>query len=176
MNKQGLLCRAAALLMLSGCQSAAAPLATVPQVDLARFMGDWHVIACIPTLIEKGAHNPVESYRLDADGSIATTFTFRAGSFDGETKRYTPRGFVLDRSSNAVWGMQFIWPIKADYRIMYLDDAYSQTVVGRERRDYVWIMARSSSIADADYERLVAFAGQQGYDTRQIQKMPQQWK
>lgn len=173
--KRGLLCRAAALLMLGGCQGAAAPLATVPRVDLERFMGNWYVIACIPTFIEKGAHNPVESYRLDTDGTIATTFTFRAGSFDGEQKRYTPRGTVIDRRSNAVWGMQFVWPIKADYRIIYLDESYSQTVIGRERRDYVWIMARTPQMADADYRRLVALAGEQGYDTKQIVKMPQQW-
>ena len=176
MDKRGLLCRAAALLMLSGCQSAAAPLATVPHVDLARFMGDWYVIACIPTFIEKGAHNPVESYRLDADGSIATTFTFRAGSFDGDSRRFTPRGFVIDRDSNAVWGMQFVWPVKADYRIMYVDDNYSQTMIGRERRDYIWIMARTPLIPEADYQRLVAYAGRQGYEVTLIQKMPQQWK
>ena len=33
-----------------------------------------------------------------------------------------PRGFVVDRASNAVWGMQFVWPIKADYRIAYLSE------------------------------------------------------
>ena len=132
---------AAAALLLGGCQSPA-PLATVPQVDLQRFMGPWYVIANIPTFIEKGAHNAVESYRLDADGTIATIFTFRAGGFDGEEKRYTPRGFVVDRSTNAVWGMQFLWPIKADYRITYLADDYSVTVISRIQRDYVWIMAR----------------------------------
>ena len=29
--------------------------------------------------------------------------------------------------SNAVWGMQFIWPIKAEYVVVYLSDDYSQT-------------------------------------------------
>ena len=28
----------------------------VDRVDLPRFMGDWYVIANIPTLIERGAH------------------------------------------------------------------------------------------------------------------------
>jgi apolipoprotein D and lipocalin family protein len=28
------------------------PIATVPQVDLPKFMGDWYVIAAIPTMIE----------------------------------------------------------------------------------------------------------------------------
>ena len=110
-----------AILLLAGCQSAPMPpLAQAEKVDLARFMGDWYVIANIPTFIEKGAHNAIESYRLDADGTIATTFTFRAGGFDGKPKRYTPRGYVIDRTSNAVWGMQFIWPLKSDYRIVYL--------------------------------------------------------
>ena len=164
----------AALVILGGCQSAPRPpLATVPKVELERFMGDWYVIASIPTFIEKGAHNAVESYRLAADGTIETTFTFRADGFDGPQKRYTPRGFVLDRDSNAVWGMQFIWPIKADYRIVYLAPDYSQTVIGREARDYVWIMARKPEIPGADYARLVELVGRQGYDVSRIRKVPQ---
>ena len=136
---------------------------TVEKVDLARFMGDWYVIANIPTSIEKGAHNAVESYRLDDDGSIDTTFTFRDGAFDGKLKTYNPRGFVVDRNSNALWGMRFIWPIKADYRIVYVDEAYSQTVIGRQKRDYVWIMARTPQISEADYQRLIAFVVDLGY-------------
>ncbi len=163
-----------ALFALVGCQSVPLPpLAQPPKVDLERFMGDWYVIANIPTFIDKGAHNAVESYRLAADGTIETTFTFRDGAFDGPQKRYTPRGFVVDRNSNAVWGMQFIWPIKADYRIMHVAADYSQTVVGREARDYVWIMARTPEIPAADYTRLVELVSLQGYDTSRIVKVPQ---
>jgi len=164
-----------AVLALGGC-TGAPPLAAVPRVDLPRFMGDWYVIANIPTFIEKGAHNAIESYRLDDDGSIATTFTFRAGAFDGEPKRYTPRGFVRDRESNAVWGMQFIWPIKADYRIIYLADDYGTTVIGRQDRDYVWIMARKPALDEADYQRLVRFVADSGYNVTRLEKVPQQWK
>ncbi len=165
---------AAVALLLGGCLSPA-PLPTVPQVDLPRFMGSWYVIASIPTFIEKGAHNAVESYRIDADGTIATTFTFRAGGFDGEAKRYTPRGFVVDRDSNALWDMQFVWPLKADYRITYLADDYSVTVISRIQRDYVWIMARTPVIADDDYTRLVGLVAAQGYDTAKLVKVPQRW-
>lgn len=111
----------------------------------------------------------------DDDGTIATTFTFRKGAFDGEPKRYTPRGFVLDRETNARWGMQFVWPIKADYRIVYLDPDYRQTVIGREKRDYLWIMARTPAIPEADYQRLIAFAASHGYDVSRIRKVPQRW-
>jgi apolipoprotein D and lipocalin family protein len=164
-------------LLLAACrQDARPPLALAEDVDLARFMGDWYVIANIPTRIEHGAHAAVESYRLAADGSIETTFTFRKDGFDGPEKRYTPRGFVQPGTGNAVWDMQFVWPIKADYRIAYVDAEYTLTIVGREARDYVWIMARSPVIPDAEYLRLVEFLDGQGYDVTQLQKVPQRGK
>lgn len=173
-----LLCSTLALLLgLTACQSKPpAPMATVAHVDLKRFMGDWYIIGSIGNFVEKGAHNAVESYALNSDGTIATTFTFHAGSFNGDLKRYNPTGFVTDRNTNATWGMQFIWPIKADYRIIYLADDYSLTVIGREKRDYVWIMARTPKITDADYQRVLQFVGAQGYDISQVQKVPQKWQ
>ena len=61
------------------------------------------------------------------------------------------------------------------YRIVWLDEDYSQTVIGRNQRDYVWIMAREPTIPDAGYRKIVAFLGEQGYDTSKIQKVPQRW-
>jgi apolipoprotein D and lipocalin family protein len=162
-------------LMLTACQSSRPPITTARQVDLPRFMGDWYVIANIPTFIEKGAHNAVESYRLKSDGTIDTTFTFNKDAFDGPKKHYNPHGFVVDKQSNAVWGMQFIWPIKADYRIVYLDTDYTQTVIDHEARKYAWIMARTPAIPEADYQRLVALIAREGYDVRKVQKVPQHW-
>jgi apolipoprotein D and lipocalin family protein len=164
----------AALLALAGCQSPA-PFATVEHVDLSRFMGPWYVIANIPTWLERDAHNAVESYALAPDGSIDTTFTFRDGAFDGPPKSYHPRGFVLDTNSNARWGMRFVWPFKADYRVIYVDADYSQTVIGRQKRDYVWIMARTPTIDEADYQRLLRLVGERGYDVGRVQRVPQSW-
>jgi apolipoprotein D and lipocalin family protein len=165
---------ASLVLMLSACSSAPS-LPVVERVDLERFMGDWYVIANIPTSAEEGAHNAVESYRLDDDGTIATTFTFRDGSFDGPERVMRPRGFVRDRNSNAVWGMQFFWPIKAEYLIAHVDADYTESFIARSRRDYVWIMARTPQIPEADYERLRRKVADLGYDTAQLQKVPQRW-
>ena len=101
-------------LLLTGCKTTPSlpSLRPVASVDLPRFMGDWYVIAHIPTFIEKGAYNAVESYRLSADGTIATTFTFNQDAFDGPLKTYQPKGFVRNTGSNAEWGMQFVWPVQ----------------------------------------------------------------
>jgi apolipoprotein D and lipocalin family protein len=161
--------------IISACASGGPEMKTVEYVDLERFMGSWYVIANIPTFLEKGAYNAVERYELDDDGSIKTTFTFRKGGFDGEEKEFNPRGFVTDEKSNALWGMRFIWPIKADYRIVYLDDDYSQTIIGRQKRDFVWIMARTPTISDADFDSLMKRCEALGYDLSKVERVPQQW-
>jgi apolipoprotein D and lipocalin family protein len=160
------------LILVMGCQTMK-PIHTVEAVDLKRFMGDWYVIASIPTFIEKDAYNAMESYRLAEDGTVATTFKFNKGSMNGPLKKYTPRGFIKDKSFNAVWGMQFIWPFKAEYRIILLSEDYSTTVIGRTKRDYVWIMARKPEISGEEYASIVNFLAEQGYDIRKLQKVPQ---
>jgi len=161
-------------LAAAGC-SAQQELAPVDNVDLDRFMGEWYVIANIPTFLEKDAYYAVETYELNDDGTVDTTFTFRKGGFDGELKEYNPKGFVRDDPSNAVWGMRFIWPIKADYRIVYLNEDYSRTIIGRNKRDFVWVMAREPSIPDEDYAAIVQEVRDMGYDTSKLQKVPQRW-
>lgn len=149
------------------------PVTLVPAVDLPRFMGDWYVIANIPTFLEKGAHNAKDHYELAPDGSIPTTFSFLAGGFYGTPKSYKSKGAVVEGSRNAVWTQQYLWPFKADYRIAYLSNDYTQVVVAREKRDYVWIMARTPTIPEADLKRLMAFVGTQGYDVTKLQRVPQ---
>ncbi len=165
-----------AVLFATGCSTVQAPpINTASGVDLERFMGDWYVIASIPTWLERGAHNGVESYSLAEDGTIDTTFSFRKGGFEGEPKTYRPRGFVVDDTSNAVWKMQFVWPFKADYRIVYVDADYMRTIIGRQKRDYVWIMARTPSIDTVHYERLTGIVEQAGYDITKLEPVPQNW-
>lgn len=162
----------AGTMMIMAC-TIVTTLKTVPNVDIDRFMGDWYVIANIPTFIEKNAYSAVESYKMNDDGTIATTFTFHDGGFDGPVKTYHPHGFIRDRKSNAVWDMQFIWPIKAEYLIIYLNDDYTLTVIGRSKLDYVWIMSRLPAISDTDYRRIITFLTSVGYDTSKIQLVPQ---
>jgi apolipoprotein D and lipocalin family protein len=165
----------------TGCQTAPSaadsprlePLRALDRpIDLERFMGDWHVIAHIPTFIEKDAYNGVESYRLAEDGTIPTTYTFNKGGFDGPLKTYRPRGFVHDRETNAEWRMRFVWPFKAAYLIVYLDENYETTVIGVPDRNYAWIMARSKTLSEARYDELVAVLADTGHDVSKLRRVP----
>lgn len=162
------------LVLLSGCATTQPRLKTVEKVDINRFMGPWYVIAHIPTFIETKAYNGIETYTLLADGSIDTVFTFNNGAFDGPAKRYNPRGFVYDKENNSTWGMQFIWPFKSQFLITYLNDDYTETIISRDSRDYVWIMARTPILTDEDYNKLVDIVKEQGYNLSKLRKVPQQ--
>ena len=84
--------------------------------------------------------------------------------------------FVIGKGGgDGLWGMQFIWPFKADFRIAYLDDQYQRTIIARNTRDYVWIMARTPQISEENYQDMTDFVKNLGYDMTKLRKVPQDW-
>ncbi|MFH0342928.1 MAG: lipocalin family protein [Chromatiales bacterium] len=159
----------------NGCTANVKPIPPVAQVDLPRFMGDWYVIAHIPSPPERNVYNAVESYTLKPDGRVQTTFRYRDGGFDRPVETMHPVGTVRPGSGNAIWGMQFVWPIKAEYVIVYLEENYTQTIIGRSSRDYAWVMARTPSISEAYYQRHLERLRALGYAPEQVRRVPQAW-
>ena len=150
-------------------------LKTVTKVEIERFMGDWYVIASIPTFLEKNATNAIESYRLNDKGNIDATFSFYQNNPNGKKKVYNPKGFIYNSTTNAEWRMQFLWPFKMPFLIIDLDDEYSYTVIGYPSRNYVWIMARKPKLPVKTYRAILKNLEYVGYDTARINKVPQVW-
>lgn len=168
-------------LPLFGCATnAMQPLqATSKQVDIERFMGDWYVVGSIPIdyffASEAGAHNAIESYALQDDGSIATQYRFRQDSFDGPVKTFNPTGFIYNTETNAEWRMQFMWPFKSAYLIVHVDDDYSETIIGVPDRKFVWMMTRTPDISPAAYTALLDRVAAAGYATDEVVRIPHAW-
>ena len=157
-----------ALILLGCADLAREEMQAVSYVDINEFMGTWHVIASIPTFLEKGALNPVEKYSLNDDGTVATEFSYLTSS-DGQQKSFTSKAFIQKDTGNAIWGMQFVWPIKADYRIVFLSSDSRIVVVARNKRDFLWIMSRDQQIPESQLENLIKFSSDLGYDKGKIE-------
>lgn len=167
----------AVLMILSMAACSVMPPEGFPRadhVDIEQFMGGWYVIAHIPPEKVENAYNALECYQLVEPGEIATTFTYREGSFSGTRHIMQPTGYVVDGTDNAIWGMQFFWPLQMQYVITYVGHDYQTVIVARSKRDYAWIMARTPQIAHADYAGLVERVAALGYDISQLRKVPQQ--
>jgi apolipoprotein D and lipocalin family protein len=163
---------------LAGCASSS--LNSVPRglsedgmpLDLSRFMGDWYVLAHIPTRAERNAYDALEQYTLRDDGRIDIRFSFCEGATDGPLERLEMLGWVHDTETNAEWRVRPFWPLRLGYQVLELTPDYSLTVIGHPSRRYAWVMARTPEI-DADtlngiVERLTGH----GFDTGRLRLVP----
>jgi len=188
---RNLLLAGLASLLLTACGGVPLrPDSTVPlarDVNLARFMGDWYVIAHIPTDRDATSHNAMENYTLNADGSIATTYRNRLDGFGGDNKLLTPTAFVVPDAGNALWGMRFQipgtpipWPMQFEYRIAHLEAPneaapYATAVIARSQKDFLWLFSRTPEMSDADLARYRTLIANWGYDVSKLSRVPQQW-
>ena len=144
------------------------PLQTVAHVDLSRYLGTWYEIANFPQSFQRGCTATTATYTLRADGDIDVLNRCRKGSVDGEEKSALGRARVVDRATNAKLEVSFFRPFWGDYWIIDLSDDYSYAVVGHPGRDYLWILARTPTMAEATYQSLVTRLEAQGYETSRL--------
>jgi apolipoprotein D and lipocalin family protein len=149
------------------------PLKTVSHVELARYMGDWRVIANVPYFAERGCVDSIEGYRLRPDGRIDNFFTYRKRSFDAPQKQIHALATVYNKETNAEWRIRFFGLITAKYFITDLGPHYQWTVVAHPSRKYGWIMSRQKTLPDSTYQGILARLESQGYQATQFQKVLQ---
>ena len=133
------------------------PLKTVARVDLPRFMGPWFVIGTIPWIVERHNVGTMDIYRQRPDGRIDITYVFHKKELTAKRQEMHAIGTVINKTSNATWGVQFLWPFQAPY----------------PSRDLLWIMSRHPSMSESDYRQILYRLSAQGYETGRIVKVPQ---
>ena len=164
-----------AIALLASCQASnknAAPNQQLAAyVDLERFMGTWYVHGYTPTRLDRDAYNATETYKMEPNGKIKTTYRFRKGSLDGPEKTYNPTGAVYDKKTNAEWRMRFFGIINAPYYIVYVDDAYQYCVIGHPNKKLAWIMSRSREIGEEAYGKLRLELETREYELSELQRV-----
>jgi apolipoprotein D and lipocalin family protein len=145
-----------------------APLATVPKVDLDRYLGTWYEIAAIPQWFQRNCVATTASYSKREDGDIAVLNQCREKTLDGKLKQARARAWVADPRTNAKLEVQFFWPFRGAYWIIELDRGYRYAVVGHPSRDYLWILSRTPQMDNGLYRDLLQRIQGHGYDTTRI--------
>jgi len=152
---------------------------TVEHVDLNRYAGDWYEIARLPNRFQKDCvANVTAHYAIRADGEL--DILNRCDQADGKRDEAAGRGRIADPVSKAklkvrfapdwlAW-LPFVW---ADYWIVELSDDYSYAAVGEPSREYLWILSRTPTMPNADYEALLNRLTAQGFDTAHLIKTRQ---
>ncbi len=156
------------ILTLIGCSNNYPPLDVVRHVDLDRYLGKWYEIAAFPQSFQKGCNCSTAEYFKTEKGYIRVLNSCRKGSTSGEISTADGKAFVVDTTTNAKLKVQFFWPFKGDYWIIDLADDYSWVVVGHPNREYLWILARTSSIDKTLYNSILERAKSKGFDISKL--------
>lgn len=154
------------LLLLAGCSLNPSPdLATVERVDLARYAGKWHEIARYPNRFQEGCADSTAEYGLLPGGDVRVV---NECVRDGTTARVEGTAKVVDAQSNAKLKVTFFWPFYGKYWIVDLGREYDFAAVSEPSRRYLWILARSPSLAPEVLEPLLARLRDKGFDTSRL--------
>jgi apolipoprotein D and lipocalin family protein len=57
-----------------------------------------------------------------------------------------------------------------DYWVLYLSPDYRVAIVGEPSREYLWILARTPTLPDTEYEALMAKVRAAGYDPDRLRR------
>ena len=112
----------------------------------------------------------------DFDVAIDNIFLFRKGTLDAPLQAWNGVAWVADKTTNAEWRVQFIWPLRVPYLIIDLDKDYQWSVIGYPNRKLAWVLSRQPTLDAAVYAGILERLAAQGYDTRLLKQVPQNLK
>ncbi|MGR8919981.1 MAG: lipocalin family protein [Gammaproteobacteria bacterium] len=170
----------AVLLALTGGAAAApAALETVDDLHLGRYAGRWYQIALLPNRFQAFCVGETRAtYTLREDGRVAVLNECRDD--DGEMRaaegvarrngRYGDPARLEVRFAPAFLSLlPFVW---GDYWVMDIEPDYSAVLVGAPSRDYLWVLARDTSMSAAVYRRFLERAAADGFPVEAIRREP----
>ena len=158
----------AACVFLSACAvKPVKPLATVPKVEIARYMGKWNEVARLPMFFQRGCTKSTAEYRLQPDGSVSVTNRCLK---NGKLKEVRGTATAVD-ATNAVLEVRFdewfsIFIPRArqgNYFIIWLAPDYSAAAVGTPDRKCLWILAREASLPVPVFNEIVEHCRKLGF-------------
>jgi len=166
-------------LMMSTQGPSAAPVQTVPAVDLTRYVGDWFELARFPNRFQRQCVGDVAAhYTMRPDGRI--TVVNRCRIADGTLTDAQGIARVTDTRTSAKLKVRFapavlsflpfVW---GDYWILGIADDYSWAVVGSPDRKYLWILARTPTLGAEPYSFAIAVARANGFAVDDLVKTVQ---
>lgn len=154
--------------VLSGCRNAEST-ASIPAVrpfDAERYLGTWYEIARLPHSFERDMTRVTAVYTAHRDGGIDV---LNSGWRDGEHR--TARGRARFRGDSNVGELEvsFFGPFYGQYRIIALAPDYSSAMVTSSTCDYLWILARESTLPPELFRQYKEQAAKLGFNVAALE-------
>ncbi len=163
------------LISLVVTQLAWAAPKTVDQVDLDRFMGQWHTVAAFPSKNQKVCRCDTITFDKEiVDGDTKLTITTRCIRKDS-SRTSSRNGTVepIEGSRNSKLRVFLFWPLSGQFWVLQLDPDYQYALVGSPNYKKLWVFSRTPQLDPAIQKKLLAYAKQQGYSIENVVNLDQ---
>ena len=152
-------------LALSGCSNE--PLDVAPNVDLARFQGQWFEIAKLPRLTQANCKGTTAFYKL-REGGMDVVNECHLDRLDGTLKSSAARVNTTAEGQAAKLSID-VGGFFGDYWILEVGESYEYAVVGVPSRDYLWIMSRTPKLDQPKLDAILARTKAAKFDTARLE-------
>ena len=131
------------------------------------YLGVWYEQARLPHSFEDGIINTQATYRWGRNGQIEV---INEGIDEKNGKKRIVKGVAETYKGNDSGELKvsFFRPFYGKYRIIYLNEDYTEAIVTSATGNYLWILSRERKISQKNLQMLVAVAAEYGFDTESL--------
>jgi apolipoprotein D and lipocalin family protein len=153
----------------------AAPLQTVPAIDVPRYMGTWHEIAKYPNWFQKKCVSSTSAtYSLQADGQVQVLNRCKTANGEwsealGAARQIGAKDSPRLKVRFAPAWLSFIPMVWGNYWVIDIDPDYQWVVVSEPQREYLWILARTPQLPTATLSALQTRLTAKGFDLQRLE-------
>jgi len=152
------------------------PPATLPSVDLGRYMGRWYEVGRLPNREQDGAGRRLvdvtATYTPRRDGSVEVRNAARDAAAGMRPRGIVGRARRKD-ASGARLDVRFFGLFGGDYWVIGLDPDYRWAVVGTPSRRRLWVLSRAPALGGEDWRRVLDIVRAAGYDPAAVVRTAQ---
>lgn len=125
-------------------------------IDLSRIHGEWHVLARIPTIIDRNATEMRVEFKPSSPRSMRLAWTFKKDTFSEQESSWNLKLALNPPSDSTSWDIEIFWPLVFRYQVIEYSGDYSWLVVGSADHKCVWILSRSKTMPPELLDGLLA--------------------
>lgn len=163
----GVLVAATTLLVFTSCKTIPKGAKAVTPFDKNKYLGKWYEIARLDFKYERDLNNTTANYSLNDNGSIKVVnrgFNYKTN----EWKEANGKAKFVGDPNEAKLKVSFFGPFYSGYNVLAIDPEYKYALVAGKNLDYLWILARETSIPENVKKDYLKKAEEIGYKTSDL--------
>lgn len=154
-------------IFLFSCSSIPKGVNAVTPFYKDKYLGKWYEIARFDFRFEKDLNNTTAEYSVNRNGSIRVVNS----GYDTIRKQMVQavgKAKFKGDENTAMLKVSFFGPFYAGYNVIAIDQDYKYALVCGQSLDYLWILARETSIPDEIRKKYLEIAQNAGFDIKKL--------